>query len=254
MKKLAILLLAMLLPSLATVSAQVPRIRTSAPAEKTAQKGGNKKAKKAVNNATQVAPVAPSGASAGKAGGKKGGMKTLEKAPNRTVRNINETSSDLYMALKTNLAYDAFGVLNLAYECQFASHWTAELPVIWSLWDWKESRGLRTVALQPGVKYWFTKPGNGHAVGADFDLAWYNARWDDERYQSVDRPAMGVSILYAYTLNMGSGWKAEFSLGVGYVNTRYNTYYNITNGALIDTRTKNYFGPTRLGITLAYSF
>ncbi len=158
------------------------------------------------------------------------------------------------MALKTNLAYDAFGVLNLAYECQFADHWTAELPVIWSLWDWKETRGLRTVALQPGVKYWFSKPGNGHAVGADFDLAWYNARWDDDRYQSDCRPAMGASILYAYTLNMGRGWKAEFSLGVGYVNTRYNTYYNITDGALIDTRTKHYFGPTRLGITLAYSF
>lgn len=157
------------------------------------------------------------------------------------------------MALKTNLAYDAFGVLNLAYECQFADHWTAELPVMWSLWDWKESRGLRTVALQPGVKYWFSKPGSGHAVGADFDLAWYNARWDDDRYQSEGRPAMGASILYAYTLNMGRGWKAEFSLGVGYVNTRYNTYYNISDGALIDTRTKNYFGPTRLGITLVYS-
>ena len=53
---------------------------------------------------------------------------------------------------------------------------------------------------------------------------------------------------------MGRGWKAEFSLGIGYVNTRYNTYYNISDGALVDTRTKNYFGPTRLGITLVYSF
>ncbi len=252
MKKLAILLLAMLLPGLATVSAQVPRIRTSAPVEKTAQKGVDKKAKKGAGTVTQAAPAAPAQAPTAKA--KKGGMKTLEKAPKRAVRNINESSAGLYMALKTNLAYDAFGVLNLAYECQFASHWTAELPVAWSLWDWKTTRGLRTVALQPGVKYWFTKPGNGHAVGADFDLAWYNVRWDDDRYQTDNRPAMGVSLLYAYTLNMGRGWKAEFSLGVGYVNTRYNTYYNIENGALIDTRTKNYFGPTRLGITLAYSF
>ncbi len=39
MKKLAIILLAIMLPGLATVSAQAPRIRTSAPVEKTAQKG-----------------------------------------------------------------------------------------------------------------------------------------------------------------------------------------------------------------------
>lgn len=240
MKKLSIILLAAAIAGLSAVNAQVPRIRTSAPAEKTAQKGSAPaKAKPAGKAASAAAPVK---------GGKKGG-----KGSKKAVETIAPSSSDLYMALKTNIAYDAFGILNLAYECQFADHWTAELPVMWSLWDWKESRGLRTVALQPGVKYWFSKPGSGHAVGADFDLAWYNARWDDERYQSEGRPAMGASILYAYSLNMGRGWKAEFSLGVGYVNTCYNTYYNITDGALIDTRTKNYFGPTRLGITLVYS-
>ncbi|MDE6126763.1 MAG: DUF3575 domain-containing protein [Muribaculaceae bacterium] len=247
MKKLSIILLAAALAGISAVNAQAPRIRTSAPVEKTAQKGAPKKAKGAK-------PAAANGAAAAAApGAKKGGKKGAGKAAS-VAAETHTSSSDLYMALKTNLAYDAFGVLNLAYECQFADHWTAELPVMWSLWDWKESRGLRTVALQPGVKYWFSKPGSGHAVGADFDLAWYNARWDDDRYQVEGRPAMGASILYAYSLNMGRGWKAEFSLGVGYVNTRYNTYYNITDGALIDTRTKNYFGPTRLGITLAYSF
>ena len=252
MKKLSIILLAAALAGISAVNAQAPRIRTSAPVEKTAQKGSAPAKAKPAGKAAK--PAAANGAAAVAApGAKKGGKKGAGKAAS-VAAETHTSSSDLYMALKTNLAYDAFGVLNLAYECQFADHWTAELPVMWSLWDWKESRGLRTVALQPGVKYWFSKPGSGHAVGADFDLAWYNARWDDDRYQVEGRPAMGASILYAYSLNMGRGWKAEFSLGVGYVNTRYNTYYNITDGALIDTRTKNYFGPTRLGITLAYSF
>ena len=249
MKKLSIILLAAAIAGLSAVNAQAPsRIRTSAAADKTAQKGEAPAPilKGAGKGAKGVAAAPASGV---KNGAKKGGKKAAQKAVE-----TNTPSSGLYMALKTNIAYDAFGVLNLAYECQFAEHWTAELPVMWSLWDWKESRGLRTVALQPGVKYWFSRPGSGHAVGADFDLAWYNARWDDDRYQTSGRPAMGASILYAYSLDMGCGWKAEFSLGVGYVNTRYNTYYNITDGALIDTRTKNYFGPTRLGITLVYSF
>lgn len=209
------------------LNAQVPRLRTSAPPEYTAQKGKNQKKEDKARN--------------------------LEQQP--TVGSTETSDSHLfaYNALKSNLAYDIFGILNLAYEFQVAKHWTVEIPVIWSLWDWKDTRGIRTVAVQPGAKYWFSRPGNGSAVGADFDLLWYNVRWNGSRYQVEGHPAMGASILYAYTLNIGRGWKAEFSLGVGYINSRYNKYYNIENGALIDTRTKNYFGPTRLGITLVYS-
>lgn len=222
MKKLILTILAVAALGLGPVSAQAPRVRSSAPTEKTAQKGAKPKATR---------PKA----------GKKQGVKAA-KASDRP-----------YMAIKTNVAYDAIGVMNLAYECQFANHWTAELPVMWSFWDWRQSLGMRGVALQPGVKYWFATPGDGHALGADIDLAWYNCRRDEKRYQNTGRPLMGVSLNYAYSLNLGRGWKAEFSLGVGYINTRYNTYYNIDNGALISTRDRNYFGPTRVGISLVYA-
>lgn len=229
MKKLRTVLVAIAVVALAgvTATAQPPRLRTSAPAEKTAQKGKKDKDKSPSRSATS------------------------ETVPAFTSVAASEKST--YMSLKTNIAYDIFAILNLSYECQVARHWTLELPVMWSLWDWKDSRGVRVVGLQPAAKYWFSKPGKGNAVGADFDLLWFNARWNDNRYQIDGRPAMGASILYAYTLNIGRGWKAEFSLGIGYVNTRYNTYYNIENGALIDTRTKNYFGPTKIGLTLVYS-
>lgn len=223
MKKLILTILAIAALGLAPVSAQAPRVRSSAPAEKTAQRGAKARA----------------------------GVKKAEKS--KSTAAARPRADKPYMALKTNVAYDAFGVLNLAYECQFAERWTAELPVMWSLWDWKQDRGLRTVALQPGVKFWFTEPGRGHAVGADLGLAWYNYRWDHKRYQDTSRPLMGISLNYAYTLTLGRGWAAEFSLGVGYVNTRYNTYFNIEDGALINTRDRNYFGPTRVGISLVYS-
>ena len=35
---------------------------------------------------------------------------------------------------------------------------------------------------------------------------------------------------------------------------KYDTYYNIDNGARIDTRTKNYWGITRVGISVVYRF
>lgn len=223
MKRLTAIFLVLTLCSLQGLHAQPPRVRTSAKKEKTAQKG----------------TVAPR-------------QETKTPAPAFTP-SADTWKQHPYMALKTNLAYDVFAVLNLSFECQVHPHWSVELPVIWSLWDWKTTRGLRTVTLQPGTRYWFKTPGSGHAVGADFNLAWYNFRWGDDRYQAAGRPALGASVTYTYSLNLAQRWRMEFMLGVGYVNFRYNTYYNIENGALIDTRIKNYFGPTRFGISLAYT-
>ena len=42
--------------------------------------------------------------------------------------------------------------------------------------------------------------------------------------------------------------------GAGYANMKYDTYYNIDNGALIETKSRNYWGITRLGISLSYHF
>lgn len=229
MKKLTLLLIGLIMAA-GAAQAQAPRVRTSAPAEQTAKKDA--KARKNPGAA------------------KSGGMEAT--TPKARKSGGAEATMPTYMAVKSNIAYDAVAVLNLAYEVQIARHFSLEIPVMWSLWDWQTDRGLRTVALQPGVKYWFGEVGRKNALGVDFDLAWYNGRHDERRYQSADRPLMGASLVYSYTLNMGRGWKAEFALGVGYVNTQYNTYYNITNGALIDTRTRNYVGPTRIGITLAY--
>lgn len=203
-----------------TVAAQPPRLRTS---------GKNKKevaqAKKNDTQQQSTAAVNPFAMAA--------------------------ATSNRYMALKTNLVYDIFAVLNLAYEVEVAKKWSVEIPVDWSLWDWTQQKGVRTVTLQPGAKYWFDRAGEGSALGLNADISWFNVRWHDYRYQE-SRPALGASIFYSYLLNLGRGWKAEFLLGVGYVNLKYNKYYNIDNGALIQTKSRNYFGPTRIGISLAY--
>ena len=49
-------------------------------------------------------------------------------------------------------------------------------------------------------------------------------------------------------------WGAEFNLGVGYANMKYNTYYNVDNGAQLDTRVRHYWGITRVGASLVYRF
>lgn len=229
--KVTILALSALIAA-AGASAQAPRIRTSAPSEKTA-----------VLKGSAPAEQAPAAAPAKE---KKGAKAAAKKSSAITSR---------FMAVKTNLAYDAVAVLNAAFELQVSRHFSVELPVMWSLWDWKTDLGLRVVAVQPEVRYWFGKVGSGSALGANVGVASYNFRHDDIRYQNISgRPLVSVALSYTYALRIDSHWSAEFELALGYANAKYNRYYNIDNGAKINQKTRNYFGPTKIGISLCYRF
>lgn len=158
-----------------------------------------------------------------------------------------------YHALKTNVAFDAIGVLNLAYEVQLHRKMTLDLPVMWSLWDAQREHALRVIALQPELRWWTgSEVGRGHFLGLHAHAAWFNFKWEDNRYQDAGRPLLGAGLSYGYKLPLGQHWGAEFNVGVGYANLKYNTYYNIENSALINTRIRHYWGLTRLGLSLVY--
>ena len=82
----------------------------------------------------------------------------------------------------------------------------------------------------------------------------FNLKWEDTRYQAEKWPLLGTGISYGYKLPFSRHWGAEFTLGAGYANMKYNTYYNIENGAKLDTRKRNYWGITRAGASLVYRF
>lgn len=165
-----------------------------------------------------------------------------------------ENISTHYIALKTNIAYDAIAIANLAVEVQCSKHISVELPISVSLWDLKQEKGIRTVLLQPEVRWWMKEAGKGHFFGAHAHIGWFNVKWDDNRYQDTGRPLLGAGLSYGYLLPISKHWGAEFTLGAGYANMKYNTYYNIDNGAQIDTESRNYWGITRVGLSLSYRF
>lgn len=160
-----------------------------------------------------------------------------------------------YIAVKTNLAYQAALVNNLTFEIQCSKHVSVELPVIWSLSEFNEKHAIRTFALQPEARWWLSEAGQGHFIGLHAHVAWFNVKWKNNRYQDVERPLLGAGISYGYSLPLSKHWGAEFTLGAGYANIKYDTYYNIDNGALFSTDdSKNYWGITRVGLSLVYRF
>lgn len=160
-----------------------------------------------------------------------------------------------YIAAKTNIAYHAALVNNLAVEVQVSKHLSVELPIIWSSSEFNDKHALRAFAVQPEVRWWMSEAGRGHFFGLHAHVAWFNVKWDNNRYQDVDRPLLGGGLSYGYLLPLSAHWGAEFTLGAGYANTKYDTYYNIDNGALFSTDdTKHYWGITRVGLSLVYRF
>lgn len=230
------------LSGIAVLSAQTPakpRVQTSAaPEETTVYKPDGKKS------------VTVIGVPSNKGEGKQDVSGKADKKKNTAA-----LEGGRYLALKTNVLYDACALLNLAVEMQVSKKITVELPLTCSLWDLGSEHGVRTVALQPEARWWMgNEAGRGHFVGLHAHVAWFNVKWNDNRYQDVDRPLLGAGLSYGYKLPLSEHWGAEFTLGLGYANMKYNTYYNVDNGALLDTRVRHYWGVTRVGASLVYRF
>lgn len=159
-----------------------------------------------------------------------------------------------YIAVKTNLAAWAGTIVNIAADVQVGRHISVELPVLWCPWYASGEHAVKTFTIQPEGRWWLSRPGEGHFFGLHAHMGWYSVKWKRDRYQDTGRPLLGAGISYGYLLPFNAHWAGEFTLGAGYANTRYDTYYNIDNGARIDTRTKNYWGITRVGISVVYRF
>ena len=174
------------------------------------------------------------------------------KAENATE--LKAPASGRYLGVKTNIAAWAGTILNVAADVQVSEHISVELPILWCPWHISSKHAVKTFTIQPEARYWLSKPGEGHFFGVHAHVGWFNVRWNRDRYQDTGRPLLGAGISYGYLLPFNAHWAGEFTLGAGYANMRYDTYYNMDNGARIDTRTKNYWGITRVGISVVYRF
>lgn len=159
-----------------------------------------------------------------------------------------------YVALKSNIPFQALSMHNLAVEVQVHKHLTVDFPVMWSISDIEREHAVRGIAFQPEGRWWLKKAGTGHFFGIHAHAAWFNLMWEDNRYQTDKRPLLGAGISYGYKLPLSAHWGAEFNIGAGYANMKYDTFYNVENGAQLDTRIRHYWGITRVGISLVYRF
>ena len=161
------------------------------------------------------------------------------------------------MSVKTNLMAYSTLIPNAGVEVRLADHWSAEITGLYSPFN-LFSRDLKTrvLATKPEVRYWFGEAmRKGHFIGVHMPLAGFNIQLNEEyRYQDPNHALWGLGLNYGYMLMLGKkqNWTIDFTIGFGYMDVKYDVYEGVYNGKYIRTEEKHYFGPTRLGVNLAY--
>ena len=156
------------------------------------------------------------------------------------------------LRLRSNLLPWLVTVPNIGAEYVIGDKWSLALDVWFCPWKLSDKFSVKTVAILPEGRWWLKSTRKGSFFNLHFNLAWFNVRANDYRYQDRGRPLLGAGIGYGYRLELNKRWGFEFEIGAGMANMKYDRFYNVDNGALKDTRVSTYWGIDRAAISVVY--
>lgn len=179
------------------------------------------------------------------------------------IVSVNYTAAQGVVGIKTNLLYGGVTLTpNLGAEIGLGRRTTLDVVAGYNPWNAKNAgaKKLAHFIVQPEFRYFLCERFNGHFFGVHALYSQYNiSRHElpmllgkgskDFRFQGS---AYGGGVSYGYQLMLGTHWNLEFEIGVGYARLNYDKYNCGKCGTKIESAHKNYFGPTKLGISLIY--
>lgn len=160
------------------------------------------------------------------------------------------------VAVKTNLLYDAAATPNAAVEVALNKRMSIDLSGGYNGWTFSGDKSLKHWAIQPEFRYWLFESFNGHYLGVhaaymNYDFAGIRLPFGMGKTHAYDGDAYGGGISYGYHLYLTPRWNIEFTAGVGYLYFKYDKY-SFPDRAREGLFRNNYFGPTKLGISIVY--
>lgn len=172
-----------------------------------------------------------------------------------------------YVALKTNVASDAFANVNLGGEVQLAPRWSVDLTGDVNYWKFAHGKRWKHWIAMPEARYWFCDVGGGsfvaaHLIGGQYNIGHLDFGLDllgtdfgklkDNRFQGW---MAGAGVGYGYDWILGKHWNLEAEVGLGWVYTRYDQYSCKGCGQAVKTnKPHNYFGITKAAVNIVYLF
>lgn len=177
-----------------------------------------------------------------------------------------EKHGPFYMAVKTNMLYDALLVPNIGVEFYVGKNWS--LGGKWMYAWWKSDRKHNYWRLYGGdleVRRWFgrkasEKPLTGHHIGLYGRIFTYDFETGGTGYMGGkpggtlwDKMNYSVGLEYGYSLPVARRLNLDFGIGVGYWGGEYHKYAPI-DGHYVwkEIRRCHWFGLTEAEISLVW--
>ena len=166
------------------------------------------------------------------------------------------TSEAQRVAQKTDLLGLASTTPNYALELAMGFKWSMELSTGYNPWDWKDDMSLRHWLVRAEPRIWFCDTFLGMFMGVhgfygkyklgniSFIPAMENYFYDGFIY--------GAGITLGWHFYLGPRWGLELAVGGGYARLEYNKYLCEDCLDLVGDYRTNYFGPTRLSLSLVF--
>ena len=166
-----------------------------------------------------------------------------------------------YLALRTNLLYDAVVVPNIGLEVAVGAGFTigADWFYTWIPLDkphfyWQTYGGYLTLRYYIG-KQAKENPYTGHHVGLYGSMLTYDVEFGGIGYQAAQF-GFGGGVEYGYSLPVARSLCIDFNLGLGYQGGEYKKYMPTDDGTghyvWMSTHRRHWFGPTKAEISLKW--
>lgn len=176
------------------------------------------------------------------------------------------TRKPFYMAVKTNMLYDAIAVPNIGVEFYAGRNWS--VGANWMYAWWKTDRKhwyWRTYGGELNVRKWFgkraqEKPLQGHHLGVYGQLLTYDFETGGRGYiggkpggSLWDKANWGAGVEYGYSLPVGRRLNLDFTVGAGYLGGEYWEYISLEDCYVWQaTKRLRWFGPTKAEVSLVW--
>ena len=161
------------------------------------------------------------------------------------------TAEAQHFAIKTNSLYWAVLAPNVGIEFGVGRNMTMDLSGVYKPWNLRNDNDARLWLVQPELRYWLCEPFEGHFFGVHLHGAQYYAYFNQKIY---DGYLAGGGITYGYDWILSPHWNLEALIGIGYARLWYKQRPNLPCAKCFSNKTENYFGPTKLALTVTYLF
>ncbi|MCD7923333.1 MAG: DUF3575 domain-containing protein [Bacteroides sp.] len=164
-----------------------------------------------------------------------------------------------YLALKTNLLFDAALMPNIELEVPIGKRWSVNGEYIFPWWLIDGDKYALQI-LMGGLegRYWLGNRKNyeiltGHSLGLYAGCGKYDLQWKKNGYQGEFFIAAGIS--YGWATRIARNLHLELNIGIGVLRTDYRHYHARDNYQTLiweENGKYTWFGPTKAKISLVW--